>query len=210
MQWPDVPAWQPWNWLRKLVLFSILAIGSMVLLRLWLVQAESAPLSATMQMPGPAEPTPEPLIGYAQAHPRKPTAREEAEANHQAGLTALAQGNDALAKIWFEAALQADATYDEPYNNLALYWYERGDLHTAIELWFILLRLSPQSADANAGLATALWITGNRAEALIRYTQAIALEPKFADPAWLQTHRYWSEKILSDSQPLRNQISNSS
>ncbi|WP_165774602.1 tetratricopeptide repeat protein [Candidatus Viridilinea mediisalina] len=201
VHWPERRSASP-GCLRFFVVLGLLAGGFIISSHFWPAQADQQSLGATMR---PA--TPSPLVGAMVAHtPTLTTPREGAEEKNRTGLALFAGGDYAAAEVWFQAAISADPSYYEPYNNLAFCLYERGDIERAIGLWHTALQLDPGSPDAHAGLATALWMVGQHHEAQQSYQRALELQPLYGNADWMAQARYWSPKILADSQPLRGRL----
>lgn len=201
VHWPERRSSLP-GCLRFFVAFGLLAVGLIVFSYLWPAQAEQQSLVATML---PA--TQPPLVGETVAHtPTIMPPREVAEDKNRTGLALFAGGDYAAAEVWFQAAISADPSYYEPYNNLAFCLYERGKIERALGLWQTALQLDSGSPDAHAGLATALWVLGQHQEAQQSYRWALALQPLYSDADWMARERHWSQQMLADSQPLRGQL----
>ncbi|RRR67034.1 MAG: hypothetical protein EI684_19665 [Candidatus Viridilinea halotolerans] len=174
-------------------------------------QQATPPLSATMlPVPPPSglqgDMQPEPSGLQEQMLPQAATPipqDDAAETKNRTGMDWLARGDCAAAEAWFQAAITADPDFYKPYNNLAFCFYERDDLAWAVVLWETALQLESQSADAHAGLATALWMLGQQYEAQQSYRRAVALDQRYSNADWMAQERFWSHRMLNDSQPLR-------
>lgn len=131
--------------------------------------------------------------------------RAEAEQHNAAGVALLREGRWQEAIGAFDRAIGLAPDWHEPYNNKAFCLYELGDRETAIRAWGLALQLNPQSADANAGLGMALAAAGERTEGQQHYDRAVALDPLYRDASRLRSERFWSERAIADSAPLRGE-----
>jgi tetratricopeptide (TPR) repeat protein len=114
------------------------------------------------------------------------------------------QCGDAVAA--YAMAIQARPDDYELYNDSAFCLYDLGRVGEAVMRWDEALLRNPSSADARAGLGMALFTQGLTEAALESYAQALAIEPRYADPAFLRDQRSWSDTALTASQPLRDAL----
>lgn len=80
---------------------------------------------------------------------------------------------------------------------------EQGKTAEAIAQWRHALDLWRDSLDANAGLGMALYVTGEQEEGRSKYAAAVAKDQGYQDEDYLQNTRFWSDKAIADSRPLR-------
>jgi len=93
------------------------------------------------------------------------------------GHSLRALGETAGGEACFQAAIQLDATLAEPYRELALAWYRRGDREQAFELLQRGTRLAPHDATLWETLGRLLRESERNAEAVAAFSTAARLAP---------------------------------
>jgi tetratricopeptide (TPR) repeat protein len=151
--------------------------------------SQPAPLTAQMVLASPT----------STAAPEPPA---DSAALNERGKELIRRGGYAQAEQLFRQAIAADQHFYEPYNNLAFCLYERGATAEATSSWRQALDLY-DSADANAGLGMALFVSGQQDEGRSYYQHALGLDASYADEEWMRTERMWSAQALADSRALR-------
>lgn len=127
----------------------------------------------------------------------------DAVALNDRGMALLRENSCAKAVPLFRQAAQANPQWHEPLNNMAFCLYDLGQRDEAIAQWQAAIALLPESQDAHAGLGMALFQAGRTDEGIAEYRKAIELGGNYRDEAWIRRERFWSDKALADSQPLR-------
>ena len=159
-------------------------------------------------------PTPKPgITGTSKAQPLiiqgYAIAVSSQHALNEEGKRLLQIGDCEAAIERFRAAFARDpdsALAYETLNNEAFCLYELGRQQDALIAWKQALTRNPNSADANAGYGMALYTSGQYAEGLAYYQQAVQLKASYAEETWLREAALWSEKAITDSQALRSML----
>ena len=85
---------------------------------------------------------------------------------------------------------------------LALVLFDQGRTAGAVRFWREALNYRNIFPEALAGLALGLWTLGERDEALTIFGQAVALQPRVADPDYLDEKFEWSRQAIERMRPL--------
>lgn len=125
------------------------------------------------------------LVGAcATGGPPRDTAGDQADDPDSlttAGRKAAAEGDYALAKEMFDAALEVDAGHADSYRGLARISLATGDPVSALHYYEILVEQPDALASDYIGLARTLAQAGRSDEALLLLTEATAAHPDDAD-----------------------------
>lgn len=143
------------------------------------------------------------LIGFANSDKQSEVSSATAPTLNMQGMEHLRAGDCSAAVPLFDQAIATDPAFYEPYNNAAFCLYDQGQLDTAIDYWQRAIERYPNSADAHAGLGMALYTSGQQEAGLNFYRRALELENHYWDENWLRENRFWSQKAIDDSRPLR-------
>ena len=102
-------------------------------------------------------------------------------AHNQLGLIEIDEKELGKAESHFRDALIADPTQTDALFNLAHVAEARGDLSTAIGLYYKILLAQPNDINAHFGLAQAYISQGLVADGLAEYDKVLKLRPRFPD-----------------------------
>ncbi len=102
---------------------------------------------------------------------------ERAREHNAAGIQRLSRGDLEAAAAAFRLALEYNARFAEPYNNLALVAIRRGDDDDAEELLRHALRLNADFAEAWTNLGAIRLRRGDPHGAVSALTEALAIDP---------------------------------
>jgi tetratricopeptide (TPR) repeat protein/tRNA A-37 threonylcarbamoyl transferase component Bud32 len=89
-------------------------------------------------------------------------------------------------------------------SNIGFVQYDLGDRNAAIKSWQDTLALDDKQPDPRMAMATALYRTGRKEQALIEAEAALKLNIQFAQVDFLKNDYVWSDQLLADFKPLRN------
>jgi tetratricopeptide (TPR) repeat protein/tRNA A-37 threonylcarbamoyl transferase component Bud32 len=89
-------------------------------------------------------------------------------------------------------------------SNIGFVQYDLGERDAAIKSWQDALKLDEKQPDPRMALATALYRMGRKEQALVEAEAALKLNLQFAQVDFLKNDYAWSDQLLADFKPLRN------
>ncbi|MFN6559077.1 MAG: tetratricopeptide repeat protein [Nostoc sp. ChiSLP01] len=117
------------------------------------------------------------------------------------GLSYHLQGDYPGALAAYEKATVQDAKLLAAVDNLGLIKYELQDIEGAIRQFQASIQINSTSAEPQLALATALYVKGDREQALELAQAALSLDSRFTDLEFLKKN-LWGDRILADVQKL--------
>ena len=106
-----------------------------------------------------------------------------------------------LAIANYEDAFAQNAEFWPALNNIGLVYYEQGDVNRAIAQWETSTTIAPQEAEPLLARAAALYGRGDRELGLALAEEALRLDVRYADLAFLKEN-LWGEQLLKDAEAL--------
>jgi tetratricopeptide (TPR) repeat protein len=120
---------------------------------------------------------------------------DNAETNFALGNLRLAERDPAGAKVFYHAALKADAAHKGALNNLGVLALNENQPSVAADYFRRALALEPRNAKTHYLLAKALAALGDHAAARVEAARAVAFEPNQPEFKALQ------EQLSADAKP---------
>lgn len=104
-----------------------------------------------------------------------------------------------------DSSAAIDPDHADTYSDAAFNHFELGEVDPAVAGWQHALDLNPEVDDAWAGLAVGLAAQRKTEEAVAAYRSAVRHEPGYASAEWVRHERFWTDRMLTLTAPLRQQ-----
>jgi tetratricopeptide (TPR) repeat protein len=104
----------------------------------------------------------------------------------------------------YNQALALEKDHMIARSNIGFVQYDLGNHTAAIKSWQDALNLDEKQPDPRMALATALYRMERKEQALVEAEAALKLNIRFAQVDFLKNDYVWSDQLLTDFKPLRN------
>jgi len=98
----------------------------------------------------------------------------------------------------YEKAVAKDKEFWPAINNIGLVEYEKGNVDAAIRQWRRAADLDPKAAEPRLAIAVALYKKGDREQGWKLGEDALGLDSRYADLAFLKEN-LWGDRLLADA-----------